>query len=143
MASFTSRGALVHLHFSSLPIDLWIMVFEPDIAEDHVLLPKVRDSEERPFRVGLVTEDYIHHFGDLSCFVRRAIHVEHWYRARDALGANILCMDKIFVYEVARGSGVQKRLDRVHLTGVGGTNLYRQDDRHFAGVEGIGGESSG
>jgi len=49
------------------------MVFEPGVAEDHALLPKVRDSEECPFRVGFVTEDYIHHFGDLSCFVRRAV----------------------------------------------------------------------
>jgi len=58
MASFTSRGASVYLHFSSLPIDLQIMVFEPGVAKDHALLPEVRDGEERPFRVGLVTEDY-------------------------------------------------------------------------------------
>jgi len=52
-------------------------------------------------------------------------------------------MDKILVYEVASGSGVQKRFDGMHLTGVGGTDLYRQDDRRSVGVEGIGGESSG
>jgi len=31
----------------------------------------------------------------------------------------------------------------MHLAGVGGTDLYRQDDRCFAGVEGVGRESSG
>jgi len=82
------------------------MVLEPGVAEDHALLPEVRDGEEHPFRVGLVMEDYIHHFRDLSCFVRGAIHIEYWYGARDALGTNILCTDKIFVYEVARSSGV-------------------------------------
>ena len=76
-ASFTSRGASIHLHFSSLPIDLRIMVLEPGVAEDHVLLPEVGDGEERPFGVGLITEDYIHHFGDLPCFVRGAVYVEH------------------------------------------------------------------
>jgi len=46
------------------------MVLEPGVTEDHVLLPKVRDGEECPFGVGLITEDHIYHFGDLSCFVR-------------------------------------------------------------------------
>jgi len=77
IAFFTLRGALVHLHFSSLLIDLWIMVLEPGIAEDHALLPKVRDGEECPFRVGLIIENYVYHFRDLPCFVRGAIHVEH------------------------------------------------------------------
>jgi len=88
-------------------------------------------------------EDYIHHFGDLPCFVRGAIYVEHWYGTRDALGTDTFRMDKILVYEVASGSGVQKHFDGMHLTGVGGTDLNRQDDRRSAGVEGVGGESFG
>jgi len=119
------------------------MVLELSVAEDHALLPKVRDGKERPFGVGLITEDYVHYFGDLSCFVRRAIHVEHRYRTRDALGTNTFRTDKILIYEVASGSRVQKRFDRMHLAGIGGTDLYRQDNRHPAGVEGVGGESSG
>jgi len=73
VAFFTSRGALVHMHFSGLPIDFWIIVLEPDVAEDHALLPEVKDGKKHPFRVGLIIEDYIYHFGDLSCFVRRAV----------------------------------------------------------------------
>ena len=52
-------------------------------------------------------------------------------------------MDKILVYEVAGGSGVQKRFDGMHLAGVGGTDLDRQDDRRSTGIEGVGGESFG
>jgi len=63
------------------------MVLEPGIAKDHALLPKVGDGEERLFGVGFITEDYIHYFRDLSCFVRGAVHIEHQYGARDALGA--------------------------------------------------------
>jgi len=143
MASFTSRGAPIHLHFPGLPIDLQIIVLEPGVAEDHALLPKVRDGKKRSFGVGLIMEDYIHYFGDLSCFVRGAIHVEHQYGTRDAPGTNTFCTDKILVYEVAGGSGVQKHFDGMHLAGVGGTNLYRQDDRCSMGVEGVGRESSG
>jgi len=44
MASFTARRASVHLYFSSLPIDLRVVVLEPGITEDHVLLPEARDS---------------------------------------------------------------------------------------------------
>jgi len=64
------------------------MVLEPGVAEDHALLPKVRDGEEHPFRVGLIIKDYIHHFGDSSYFVRGAIHIEHQYGTRDVPGAN-------------------------------------------------------
>jgi len=142
-ASFTSRGVLVYLDFSGLSIDLWIMVLEPGVAKDHALLPKVRDSKECSFKVGLITEDYIHYFGDSSCFVRGAIHIEHWYGARDVPGANTLHMDKVFIYEVACSSGVQKRLDRMYLVSVSGTDLYRKDDRRSVGIKGVGGESSG
>jgi len=82
------------------------MVLEPGVTKDHVLLPKVRDGEECPFGVGLITEDYIHYFGDLSCFVRGAVYIEHWYGTGDALGIDTFIMDKILVYEVASGSGV-------------------------------------
>jgi len=135
-ASFASRGASVYLHFSGLPIDLQIVVLEPGIAEDHALLSEARDSKECSYRVGLVTEDYIYHFGDLSCFVGGAVHIVHWYGARDTLDANTLCMDKVFIYEAVYSSGVQKCLDRMHLTGVSCTDLYRKDDRHSMGVEG-------
>jgi len=118
------------------------MVLEPGVAEDHALLPKVRDGKERPFRVGLIMEDYIHHFGDLFCFVRGAVHVEHQYGTRDVPGTNTSRMDKIFVYEVASGSGVQKCFDRMHLAGVGGTDLDKQDDRRSTGIKSVGGESS-
>jgi len=55
MASFTSRRASIHLYFSGLPIDLWVVVLEPGITEDYVLPSEAGDSEERPFGVGFVT----------------------------------------------------------------------------------------
>jgi len=119
------------------------MVLKPGVAEDHALFPKVGDGEERPFGVGLITDDYIHHFRDLPCFIRGAVYVEHRYRTRDALGTDTFCTDKILVYEVAGGSGVQKRFDGMYLAGVGGTDLDRQDNRRSAGVEGVGGELFG
>jgi len=119
------------------------MVLEPGVAEDHVLLPEVGDGKECSFGVGLIMEDYIHHFGDLPCFVRGVVYVEHQYGTRDAPGTDTFRIDKILVYEVASGSGVQKRFDEMHLAGVGGIDLNRQDDRRSAGVEGVGGESFG
>jgi len=106
MASFILRGVLVHLYFSSLPIDLWVVILELGIAENHALLSKARDSKERPFRVSFVTKDYIHHFRDLTCLIGGAVHVVHSYGARGASGAHTFCMDKIFIYEVVCSSGV-------------------------------------
>jgi len=119
------------------------MVLKPGVTEDHALLPKVADGEEHPFGVGFITEDHVYYFGDLSGFIRGTVHVEHWYGARDVLGANTLCADEISVYEIACGSGVQKCFDRMYFAGVSGTDLYREGDRRSAGVEGVSGESSG
>jgi len=143
VASFISRRALVHLYFSGLPIDLWVVVLEPGITEDHVLPSEARDSKERPFRVGFVTEDYIYYFGDLTCLVGGAIHIVYQYGVRDALGINTFHTDEVSIYEVARSSGVQKCLDGMHLTGVCGADFYWKDDRRSAGVEGIDRKSFG
>jgi len=77
MAFFTLRRASVHLYFSGLPIDLWVVVLEPGITKDHVLLSKAGDSKERPFGVGFVMENYVYHFGDLTCLVGGAVHIVH------------------------------------------------------------------
>jgi len=142
-ASFALRRAPVHLYFSGLPIDLRVVVFELSVAKDHALPSEARDSEGCPFRAGLVIEYYVYHFGDLPCFVREAVYVIHRYGARDAPGGNTLCTDKIFIYEAAHSSGVQKHLDEVHLAGVSGTDLDREDNGYSAGIENVGGELFG
>jgi len=127
-ASFASRRALVHLYFSGLPIDLWVVVLEPGITKDYVLPSEAGDSEERPFRVGFVMENYVYHFGDLTCLVGEAVYVVYQYGARDALGVNTLYTDKVLIYEVVRNTGVQKHLDGMHLAGVCGADFYWEDD---------------
>jgi len=142
-ASFASRRASVHLYFFSLPIDLWVVVLEPDITKDHVFPSKAGDSEECPFRVGFVIENYVYHFGDLTCLIGGAIHVVHRYWARDAPGVNTFHMDEVSIYEVAHSSRVQKHLDGMHLAGVCGADFYWEDDQRSAHVEGIDKESFG
>jgi len=137
------RRASVHLYFSSLPIDLQVVVLEPGITEDHVLLSEARDSEKRPFGVGFVMENYIYHFGDLTCLIGGAVHIVLQYGVRDALGVNTFCTDEVSIYEVAHSTRVQKRLDGMHLAGVCGADFYQKDDRCSAGIEGIDGESFG
>ena len=95
------------------------------------------DSKERPFGVGFVMENYVYYFRDLTCLIGGAIHIVYWYGARDALGVNAFCSDKVLIYEVARGSGVQQRLNGMHLAGVYGTDFYREDGRRSAGIEGV------
>jgi len=126
-----------------LPIDLQVVVLEPGIAKDHALFSKARDSEECPFGVGLVTEDYIYHFRDLTCFIRGAVHVVHQYGVGDALGANAFCMDKVLIYEAAHSSRVQEHLDRMYFAGVSSTDLDRKNDRHSTSIEGVGKELFG
>jgi len=93
--------------------------------------------------VSLVTEYYVYYFGDLPCFIGGAVYVVHWYGARDALGGDTFHTDKILIYEAARSSRVQKCLDGVHLAGVGGTDLNREDDECSMGIESAGRELFG
>ena len=115
---------MVYLHFSGLLIDLQVVVLEPGITKDHILPSEAGDSEECPFRVGFVTENYIYHFRDLTCLVGGAVYVVHWYGARDALGVNTFRLDKVSIYEVACSSRVQKHLDGMHLAGICGADFY-------------------
>jgi len=140
-ASFTSRRASVHPYFSSLPIDLRVVVLEPGITKDHILLSEAGDSEEHPFRVGFVAEDYVYNFGDLACLVGGTVYVVHRYGARDAPSVNTFRSDKVSIYEVARSSGVQKYFDGAHLAGVCGADFYWEDNQCSVGVKGIDGES--
>jgi len=128
VAFFTSRRASVHLYFSGLPIDLRVVVLEPGITKDHVLLSEAGDREERPFGVSFVVEDYVYNFGDLACLVGGTVHIVHRYGARDALSVNTFCSDEVSIYEVTRISRVQKRFDGVHLAGVCGADFYWEDD---------------
>jgi len=143
MAFFASRGTLVHLHFSGLSIDLWVVVLEPGVTEDHVLPSEAGDSKERPFGVGFVMENYVYHFRDLTCLVGEAVHIVHRYGARDAPGVNAFHSNKISIYEVAHSSGVQKHLDRMHLAGICGADFYWQDDQRPASIEDVDGELFG
>jgi len=127
-ASFTLRRASVHLYFFSLPIDLQVMVLEPGITKDHVLLSEAGDSEEHSFGVGFVAEDYVYNFGDLAYLVGGTVHVVHRYGARDAPSVNTFRPYEVSIYEVARSSRVQKRFDRVYLAGVYGADFYWEDD---------------
>jgi len=77
MASFALKRTSVHLHFFSLPIDLWVVVLEPGITKDHVLPSEAGDNEKHPFGVGFVTENHVYHFRDLTCLVGGAIYVVH------------------------------------------------------------------
>jgi len=86
------------------------VVLESGITQNHILPSEAGDSEEHPFGVGFVMEDYIYHFRDLTCLVRETVHVVYRYGARDALGVNTFRMDKVSIYEIAHSSKVQKRL---------------------------------
>jgi len=118
------RGTSIHLHFSGLPIDLWVVVLEPGVTENHVLPSEARDSEERPFRVGFVIENHVYYFRDLTYLVGGTVHIIHQYGARDAPGVNTFCSDKVSIYKVACSSRIQKRLDGMHLAGVCGADFY-------------------
>ena len=119
------------------------MVLKLGITKDHALPSEAGDSKERPFRVCFVTENHVCYFRDLTCLVGEAVHIVYWYRARDAPGVNAFHLDEVSIYEVACSSGVQKRLDGMHLAGVCGADFYWQDDQCPASVKGVDRESFG
>ena len=117
------------------------MVLELGVTEDHLLPSEAGDSKKRLFGVGFIMENHVYHFRDLTCLIGGAVYIVHWYGARDAPGVNAFRSDEVLIYEVAYSSGVQKRLDRMHLAGICGADFYWQDDRRPASIEGVDGES--
>ena len=104
---------------------------------------EAENSEEPPFGVGFVTENHVYHFRDLICLVGGAVHVVHWYGAKDALGVNTFCLDEVLIYEVARSSRVQKHLDGIYLAGICGADFYWKDDWRPTNIKSADRESFG
>ena len=56
--------------------------------------------------MSLVPEDYVYHFRDLSCLIRRTVDIEDGNVMREGLGVHPLQMDKISVDEASGCSAV-------------------------------------
>ena len=70
-----------------------------------------------------------------TCLVRRSIHIEYWYRTRDAPSIDFFGADKVPVNETAYCSTVQKSLNGVDLASVCGEELYGQNKRHSTSIQ--------
>ena len=67
-----------HHYLPSLPVNLWVMLLEPNKPKDDILLPKVSDCEGRAFRVSIIPEDCVYNFRDQSCLITSSINIEDW-----------------------------------------------------------------
>ena len=56
--------------------------------------------------MSLVPEDYVHHFGDLFCFVRRTVDIEDGDVMQEGPGVHSLRTDEISVDEASGCSAV-------------------------------------
>jgi len=66
----------------------------------------------------VVLESDVYYFHDLAYFVRRSIHIKHWYGAGDAPSINPFGADKVPVNETACCSAVQESPNGVDFAGV-------------------------
>jgi len=85
--------------------------------------------------MGVVVENNVYYLRYLVYFVRRSIHVEHRYRAEEALSVDPAGLDKVIVDEVAHCSIVKQGLNRVDFSGVCCKNFYKQDERYSASIQ--------
>ena len=91
-----------------------------------MLFPKSRDSQEYPFGVSLVAENYIHNLRNLSCLVRETIDIEDQDVTWEGLSVHPSRTDKISVDEASGGSAVQEGFDRVEFACVCSSDFHWQ-----------------
>ena len=75
-SSAARRQTTGHLDFSGFPVDFWIMFTEPRVPESELLLSKVGDGKESPFRVRFAPEYEVNDLCYGSIFIRGAINIE-------------------------------------------------------------------
>ena len=66
-----------HHYLPSPPVNLWVMLLEPSIPEDDVLLPEVSDCKGCAFCMSIIPEDYVYGFHDQSCLIS-SVNIEDW-----------------------------------------------------------------
>jgi len=77
--------------------------------------------------VTLVTKNYVHNLGNLSCLVRGAINIKDWDVMWEGPSVHPFWTDKISVNKASSRSAVQEGLDGVEFTCVRGSNFYWQE----------------
>jgi hypothetical protein len=73
-----TRRASAHLDLPGIPVDLGVVLPEPGVPEDELLLAEPSDSELNSLAVTLVTEDQSCDVSDEAGLIGRAIHIEYW-----------------------------------------------------------------
>ena len=119
----TSAWAASHLHFSSGPVDVRVVLLQPGMPHDHVLPPQASDSKEGTFRVVLVPKHQFHHLSDGACLVQSAVDVLDWNQVGEGSSGESISLDITSVNEHSSHPRVQERSDGLHFTGINGLEL--------------------
>ena len=78
---FVSAGcatgrAPAHFDVPGVPVDLWVVLLEPGVPEDELLLAESGHGELDSFAVALVMQDNVGNIPDGTSFIGRAVYIE-------------------------------------------------------------------
>ena len=68
-----------HPDFTGFPVNVWIVVFQPCVSEDHLVSAKIGHLSYYLFSVTLKINDYFSVVGDVTSRVMCLIHVVYQY----------------------------------------------------------------
>ena len=119
--------APTHGHLLGLPIDLWVVLFEPGESEDDVLPAKVGNRECCPLGMAIEVEDCIHNLGNRPALIWRTIHIVDRDRATKFSSGGLVAFDIILTHEGSHGSTVHQCWTSFHFCGIRGLYLYLDD----------------
>ena len=71
-----------HFDLTGFPVDVWIMVFQPCISEDHLVSAEISYLGCYLFSVTLEINDYFSVMSDVTSRVMCPVHIIYWYGVR-------------------------------------------------------------
>jgi hypothetical protein len=111
-AGRATRRASAHLDLPGIPVDLGVMLLEPGVPEDKLLLTEPSYSELDSFAMTLVTENQSRDVSDEAGLVGGAVYIEHQDGLREPADWDPTHLNILGVNEVGGCSTVDKPIER-------------------------------
>ena len=120
-------GAPVELYHAFFPVNRWIMLPQPHIAQNERVFPKVSDFGMKFLSMPKKVNRYINGMCYVSCQVAGAVHVKDAYRIGEGFQRESQPFCDRFVNEGGVSSTVQQCWDDLELLRLGGdSNIQKK-----------------
>ena len=89
-----------------LPVNLWIVLFQPSKTQDDILFPQAGNRKGSPLCVIFITENCVYYFCDGACLISGSVYIENRNSSGEVLSHEAVPSDKTYIHELAGSSAI-------------------------------------